>query len=366
MAEKKRKMHYHDYLKVEQILSAQVLESEKKGRKPAHEEMLFIIIHQTYELWFKQILHELGSVVKMFSVKDVDERNIGVATSRLRRVIEIQEVLVSQVRVLETMTSLDFLEFRSYLFPASGFQSFQFRQIEAIMGLEEEHRLRYGPKPYHTQLHDDQASEIQEMERAESLFECMESWLERTPFLHLGDFEFLKHYQQAVDDMIAKEKKFIQISEMPQDEKDRHIEMLEANSSYYEMVTDESKHAEMQASGQVRLSYRASMAALLIHLYRDEPILHGPFNFLSCLKDMDEMFTTWRYRHAQMVLRMIGRKVGTGGSSGHDYLRNAAAQHQVFKDLYNISTLLIPRSALPPLPEEIKKQLGFYFTTTDV
>jgi len=366
MAENDRKMHYHDYLHIDQILSAQVLESEKAGRKPAHEEMLFIIIHQTYELWFKQIIHELSSVVRMFNVKEVDERNIGVATGRLRRVIEIQEVLVSQVRVLETMTSLDFLEFRSYLFPASGFQSFQFRQIEAMMGLEEEHRLRYGPKPYHTQLHSDQAGEIQDLEDADSLFECMENWLERTPFLHLGDFEFLKYYKQAVEDMIAQEKKFIQVSTMDQDEKDRHIAMLEANSGYYEMVLDESKHAEMQASGQVRLSYKASMAALLIHLYRDEPILHGPFNFLSCLKDMDEMFTTWRYRHAQMVLRMIGRKVGTGGSSGHDYLRNAASQHQVFKDLYNISTLLIPRSSLPPLPTEIKQQLGFYFTSTDV
>ena len=103
--------------------------------------MLFIIIHQVYALWFKQIKHELTSVLEMFHKDNVDERSIGTACSRLERVEEILKLLIQQIRVLETMTPLDFLDFRNYLFPASGFQSFQFRMVEVMLGLEEEKRL---------------------------------------------------------------------------------------------------------------------------------------------------------------------------------------------------------------------------------
>ncbi|MFT4667814.1 MAG: tryptophan 2,3-dioxygenase, partial [Gammaproteobacteria bacterium] len=78
--------------------------------------------------------------------------------------------------------------------------------------------------------------------------------------------------------------------------------------------------------------------------------------------DIDELLTSWRQRHAQMVMRMLGRKIGTGGSSGHEYLEKTASQNHIFKDLHNISTLLIPRSELPPLPENVQKELSFHFT----
>jgi len=110
------------------------------------------------------------------------------------------------------------------------------------------------------------------------------------------------------------------------------------------------------------MSYKATLAALLINLYRDEPILHNPFNLLQCLVEIDEQLTTWRYRHTQMVLRMLGKKIGTGGSSGYDYLHATAVKHHVFADLHNISTLLIPRSELPELPTELKQNLGFHFS----
>ena len=112
-------IHYHDYLQLDQILGAQQLRSAQLEPMPAHDEMLFIIIHQVYELWFKQIIHELESVAGMFSGGHVDERNIGVAVARLSRVTEIQKLLIQQIHVLETMTPLDFLDFRSYLFAAS-------------------------------------------------------------------------------------------------------------------------------------------------------------------------------------------------------------------------------------------------------
>ena len=102
--------------------------------------------------------------------------------------------------------------------------------------------------------------------------------------------------------------------------------------------------------GRRRLSHRATRAALFIHLYRDQPILHLPFRFLTLLVDVDELLATWRYRHALMVHRMIGTKIGTGGSSGHRYLLATVERNKVFTDLYDLSTFLISRSALPPLP----------------
>lgn len=121
--------YYADYLQLDKILNAQSLRSAEYG-KPAHDEMLFIIVHQTFELWFKQILHELDSVRAMFRAERIDEKNIGVAVSRLLRITEIQKVMISQFQILETMTPLDFLEFRDLLSPASGFQSVQFRLLE--------------------------------------------------------------------------------------------------------------------------------------------------------------------------------------------------------------------------------------------
>ena len=95
-----------------------------------HDEMLFIIIHQTYELWFKQILHELDSIINMFHDNYVHEEKVGMVVSRFDRIIQIQKLLIDQVSILETMTPMDFLEFRDLLTPSSGFQSAQFRQIE--------------------------------------------------------------------------------------------------------------------------------------------------------------------------------------------------------------------------------------------
>ena len=118
-------MYYGSYLHVNTLLSLQTPRSAAGGRAPAHDELLFIITHQAYELWFKQIIHELDSVRAMFGTATVDERDMGVAVSRLQRVNEIQLLLVQQISVLETMSALEFLAFRDFLYPASGFQSVQ-------------------------------------------------------------------------------------------------------------------------------------------------------------------------------------------------------------------------------------------------
>ena len=125
------------------------------------------------------------------------------------------------------------------------------------------------------------------------------------------------------------------------------------------MILDEAKFAEAQERGEVRFSHKAMQAALLITLYQDEPILHQASRLLRAIVDIDELMTVWRQRHSLMVHRMIGVKMGTGGSSGFHYLNRAAASHRVFKDLFNISTFLIPRHELPPLPAELRLRLAF-------
>ena len=356
-------IHYQGYLELEKILDAQHPRSAELEEKPAHDEMLFIIVHQVYELWFKQIIHELESVVEMFEKQWVDERNIGSAVSRLERVVEIQKLLIQQIRVMETMPPLDFLDFRNYLFPASGFQSFQFRKVEVLLGLKPGQRLTYNEAPYTAVFTDSQRRELEELENGATLFEVVEAWLERTPFLEFRGFNFLAYYRSAVQNMLERERAAIESSEYLSPEKKKmRLQMLGSTDTYFQSVLDPAAHRQMRGEGKLRLSYKASIAALLINLYRDEPILQMPFNLLMRLMDIDEMLTTWRYRHAQMVMRMLGRKVGTGGSSGYDYLHATAVKHHIFKDLHNISTLLIPRSELPELPKELKEGLGFHFS----
>ncbi len=140
-------VHYQDYLCLEQITNAQKPKSSEYGN-PIHDEMLFIVVHQVYELWFKQLLTEIDSLLKVFSQKTVNESDLATCVSRLDRVIQIQDILLRQIPVLETMTPMDFLEFRDFLFPSSGFQSFQNRLIENKLGLLKDKRLELGKISY--------------------------------------------------------------------------------------------------------------------------------------------------------------------------------------------------------------------------
>lgn len=355
-------IHYQSYLELEQLLGAQNPRSKALGAE-AHDETLFIIVHQVYELWFKQIIHELNSVMKLFADNELDEKNVGLAVHRFSRIIDIQKLIIQQIGVMETMTPLDFLDFRNYLFPASGFQSIQFREIEILLGLDPGKRLTYNNSHYTKVFNSQQKEVLREMENEKSLFELVEDWLERTPFLELGNFSFIEAYKESVNRMIEREIRTISATDILSDkEKEMRLRMLGDTDTYFESVFSEEKHKKLQEEGSVRLSYKATIAALLISLYRDEPILHMPYVMISKLIDMDELMTTWRYRHAQMVLRMLGRKIGTGGSSGHEYLMQTALKHQIFVDFHNISTFLIPRSELPVLSDDVKKELSFYFT----
>ena len=172
------KMNYHDYLQIDRLLSCQKLESENRGQK-AHDEMLFIVVHQVYELWFKLILTEIDSVLEIFAGQKVDEKLMDLIVSRLQRVVEVQKLLVDQVRIMETMTPLDFLEFRDLLIPASGFQSLQFRTIECKLGLRQGDRLKYNHAGFEQSLKPEQRPVAAAFENQTSLFDVVEKWLER-------------------------------------------------------------------------------------------------------------------------------------------------------------------------------------------
>ena len=356
-----RPIYYWDYLGLDTLLSSQAPESDKHGR-PAHDEMLFIITHQAFELWFKQILHELSCVLDVMRRPSVAEADMGRVVAALRRITEIQRLLIEQLGVLETMTPLDFLDFREFLVPASGFQSVQFRLIENRLGLAPRHRLKIKGAAYTAVLAEGHADLLHGTETEPSLYDHVEHWLERTPFLHFGEFDFWEAYRGAVGEMLARDRHVIE-TQPYLDEEERGVQLarFDETNSTFEALFDRDRWEELRSKGRRRLSHQAILAALLINLYRDEPIFHLPFRFLTSLIDIDEGFTAWRQRHALMAHRMIGGRIGTGGTSGHEYLEAAARKHRIFADLFDLPTFFIPRSALPQLPSSVREQLDFRY-----
>lgn len=354
-------VHYHDYLKIDQLLSAQKLRSEELG-KPAHDELLFITVHQTYELWFKQMLFEIDSVLEIFSALPVAEQKMATASARIDRVISILKLIMGQIDVLETMTPLDFLEFRDFLYPASGFQSMQFRLLEIKLGLKEKDRLLYNQTPFYKFLPEAHQKVVQSAMQANSLFELIDKWLARTPFLQNAEFDFWSAYKQAVTAMFLGDRDTVKTNpQLTEEIKKKNLEMIDASEQTFLATFNEADYNKLKDEGHFHLSFQAFHGALLIYLYRDQAIFHLPFKILSSLLDIDELLTQWRYRHALMAHRMLGQKIGTGGSSGHVYLKQTTEKHKIFNDFFNLSTFLIPRSKVPALPASLQAKMNFNY-----
>lgn len=354
-------VHYHDYLELTPLLNSQHPKSVQHG-KAAHDEMLFIIVHQTYELWFKQIIFELDAVLKTFQQPQVEDSEMGRASARLERIVAILKQITGQIDVLETMTPLDFLDFRDMLYPASGFQSYQWRLIETKLGLRVEDRLAYNQSPFYKSLTETQQKEMLEVLNQSSLFDSVSAWLERTPFLQGENFSFWDSYKKAVNDMFQGDMMIVKNNpRLTAEDKEKNLASLTQALKNFDVLFDEASFEKMRSEGAFRLSYKAMHAALLIQLYRDQPVLQTPFRIIQALLDIDETMTTWRYRHAMMAMRMLGQKIGTGGSSGHKYLADATAKHKIFGDFFNLTTFFIPRSQVPPLPKSISEKMGFNY-----
>ncbi|GHG64529.1 hypothetical protein GCM10010919_11140 [Alishewanella longhuensis] len=354
--------YYGDYLQLDKVLTAQAPESARYGVE-AHDETLFIIVHQVYELWFKQILHELKAVMAVFAGAEVKDEQLTGIVHKLKRIISIQQLLNQQIAVLETMTPQDFMAFRDYLVPASGFQSIQFKMLEIGLGLKSEYRIDFDKNSFYSRLNQPDREFLQALEQEPSLFERVEKWLERMPFLQFNDFSFWQMYQQATNTMLARDKAIVeQIEQIAEHERDMQLNEIGRTYEKFAALLDESKYQALQQQGTFRLSQKAMLSALFINLYQEEPMFNLPFQLLTCLTEVDEQLTIWRYKHAMMVQRMLGSKIGTGGSSGHDYLKRTTEKNRIFTDLFSMATFLLPKSALPALPSAIKRQLGFYFS----
>lgn len=364
MHKNKGPVYYGDYLQLPKLLDSQLPLSRKyadQDNGECHDEMLFIVVHQVYELWFKQILHDLDSILAVFHKTFIPEAELSSVVQKLERIKKIQGLLIGQFDVLETMTPMDFLEFRDLLIPASGFQSVQFREIEIKLGLHTNDRQDVDREFFMGRLSEKDRNHLGDVEKLPTLLRSLETWLERLPFTLSGDFNFWQEYQKSIDTILLDDKNIIETNSAHLSDKQKNIQLenLKITRSTFESLFDEKKHLELINSNQRKLSQKAILNALFILLYRHEPMLTIPFQIITSMMDIDENFTTWRYRHALLAQRMLGTKIGTGGSSGHQYLKRAADNNRVFLDLFNLSTFLIPNSRLPHIPLEVKRKLSF-------
>jgi tryptophan 2,3-dioxygenase len=264
---------------------------------------------------------------------------------KLKRIVKILELLNQQVSVLETMTALDFLEFRNYLLPASGFQSKQFRLIEAKLGLkmEERHKKQYYKSTRRGSLSEGDMQEVNRVEGESTLKGLIIKWLERMPFFDERYWAGYRSTSEANGDRFWSEYRSVYQAGLSENEGGR---LAEFDRVFFKEGRDD-------------LSPKAMQAALFITLYRDLPIFQLPFELLNALSEIDELLSNWRYRHFSMVRRMIGIRAGTGGTSGAGYLEGTLSQHYAFREITEVATFLIERSKLPKLPGVLKEKVSF-------
>ncbi len=296
---------YSEYLRLEELLKLQT--GVKGGKRSiSNDELHFILVHQNFELWFKLIINELRSTRDILASDYVEETKLPQAVHHMNRVIETFKLMAQQWKVMETLEPQDFLNFRDELGTASGFESFQMREMEALMG-----KKWIDGKP----AGKDDSNE-------KSLYEVTCDWLERTPIQ--GSTSASPDDENQVNGFIS--------------------EYLAAHKKLYP-----DTHQDAVTFFEEDSSLRRRRAGLVfIESYRELPLLAWPRKLISTLIELEESMILWRSAHARMVERMIGRRIGTGGSSGVDYL-DMTTKYRVFIDLWSVRSVLIKKEALPPL-----------------
>ncbi len=341
-------VYYGEYLQLDKIIEAQHPVSFENGKEPAHDEMLFIIIHQAYELWFKQVLFEVNSVIDIMDKPSISDNSSDLQTvvHRMHRVVTILKVLVQQIDILETMTPMDFLDFRNMLRPASGFQSWQFKILEAKLGLKFE--KRHGQEYYISQLKQREIDIIKNAENGPSVIQLINGWLERMPFF--DESVYWKNYTSAT----GKPGIHPFWADYEQTYTNSLSEAEKNNTEFFKNI-----FFDAGSNPDRSLSAAACRSALFIMLYRGYPMLELPFQLLDTLHELDNQLGNWRYRHINMVRRMIGTRIGTGGSTGAGYLQGAMEKHYIFREVSQLNSFLIDRRKLPVLPKELTDKLGY-------
>ncbi|MDH3591099.1 MAG: tryptophan 2,3-dioxygenase [Planctomycetota bacterium] len=327
---------YEAYLRLDRILDAQLPpDADWKPRPHAHhDEMLFIVVHQAYELWFKQVLHEVVRGRDLLMADPVPEEHIPRVCKSLRRVHEIEKVMIAQLSVLETMSPGDFLAFRDSLGNASGFQSAQFRTLEILCGLPDEQRYAYQGKSFERRFPRDTVDRFDALRAEPNLRDVLYRWLARTPI----EDGWTEAYLAAFNSYVAEQVRLHGANrELNDEERAVTLERLEQyRRSCQEFFTgdDAAAHA----------------ACMFVTAYKEQPLLHWPNRLLDSLLEFEELWRMWRFRHARMVERMIGLRLGTGGSSGVEYLdKTAGERYRIFTVILQCRSFLLPPRLVPHL-----------------
>lgn len=352
---------YWDYLRLDQLLALQGgLEGDESNLMP--DELHFIVVHQVFELWFKLSLRELRLARDSLAEPTVAEETIPYVVHHLRRVGAILSHAVEQFRVMETLTPQDFLGFRDKLIPASGFQSFQMRELEILLGLSDAQRIDYAgtdPLDHIRKLAAGSPSgklAWESISRARSeatLKSALHEWLYRTPVQgsQPGDDRDQAVSEQFLDEYFARMQslnrgRIDHLAGALATDRDKvaaQVQASEERSRQFLMAED----VPVEERPRMR---RVRAGVLFIESYRELPLLAWPRLLIDTVVELEEQLVLFRSRHARMVERIIGRRVGTGGSSGVDYL-DQTAQYRIFDELWAVRTILLPREELPALAD---------------
>ena len=341
------RMTYSGYLRLDELLQLQA-GPEGHNPPPSNDEMHFIITHQTFELWFKQVRTELDAVHSYLAQESVDEKHLPQMVHHLERVIEIFRLLANQWKVMETLSPQGFLAFRDRLGTSSGFESWQMRAMEMRLGLKQESRVSdMDPMAHMKKLHsegkinDEGFETLQTISIEPTLEELISQWLSRTPIN--GSVPSDGNDQATIDAYV-----------------DAHLNTMQAHSDQVieHMVSighgsPEALKPRMDANlASARdflkpdgITNRARAGLLFIESYPELPLLSWPRRLIDTIVQLEQSMLLFRHAHARMVERMIGRRMGTGGSSGVDYL-DKTATYRIFTDLWAVRTVLLPRQSL--------------------
>ncbi|MCH9682943.1 MAG: tryptophan 2,3-dioxygenase [Deltaproteobacteria bacterium] len=352
---------YWDYIKVESLLALQAGLGDDDSAL-SNDEVLFITVHQIDELWFKLILRELSMVRDCFARSPVPEQSLAAAVRGIRRITMLLHNVAQHFGLMETMTTRDYLAFRDKLSPASGFQSAQMREIEVLMGLPMDQRVSIGSQTVLDALRNEDGSASPALDRVQSrldehstLKDTLDEWLYRTPIQgsHADDTDGdATAVAQFIEDYLAAHR--TQLEE--------HIEAARRNAADERDVERLRKRFEGECESAARFLRaqdspqnerarvsRIRAAIVFIESYRELPLLAWPREVVDGMVALEQAFLIFRQRHARMVERVIGRRTGTGGSTGVDYLDQTALRYRVFSDVWAVRTLLLRRDALPPI-----------------
>ena len=337
---------YGGYLGLHELLS---LQREDEGI--SNDEMHFIVTHQTFELWFKQVIRELREIRDILATDHVPEAQVPKAVEHLGRVTEIFRLLANQWKVMETLTPQGFLAFRDGLGTASGFESYQMREMEIILGLEHVGRVSdMDPLGHFRKLatrSEADAAALAQLEAAleeTTLASALTTWLSRTPIMGSfygseGDSETVETYVDA--HLAAYTSIGDQASARMEAQGVANIEAVKARFA----AASQGASDFLKPDGEIN---RARAGLLFIESYRELPLLAWPRVLVDAVVELEESMVLFRTHHARMVERIIGRRVGTGGSSGVDYL-DATTKYRIFGDLWGVRTILLKAENRPTL-----------------